>query len=86
MLMTFYHPGFTWFMKLIYDVPNQPSCKIILSKLSQESIYIHLKEKGSNRDYLSMFNVINPKKCKQEMSEVNFFKKPHQSFLIGFDF
>ena len=71
---------------IIYNVPNQSDCKIILSKLSQESIYIHLKKKRSNRDYLSMLDVINPKKHNQEMNEVNFFKKRHQWFLIGFDF
>ena len=46
---------------------NQWSCKIILSKLSQESIYIHLEVKRSSRDYLSMLDVINSKKCNQEM-------------------
>ena len=70
---------------LIYNVPNQPGCKIVLPKLSQESIYIHLKKKGSSRDYLSMSDVINPKKSNQEMSEVNFFKKRYQWFLISFD-
>ena len=54
--------------------------------LSQESIYIYPKQKGSNRDYFSMIDVIYPKKCNQEMSEVIFFKKRHQWFLISFDF
>ena len=54
--------------------------------LSQESIYIHPKQKGSNRDYFSMIDVINPKKCNQEMSEVIFFKKRHQWLLTSFDF
>ena len=58
----------------------QSGCKILLSNLSQESIYIHLKQKGSNKGYFSMIDVINPKKCNQEISEVNFFlkKKHHQ--------
>ena len=83
--MGFYHPDVVYDV-IIYNVPNQSGCNIILSKLFQESIYIHLKEKGSNRDYILMLDVINPKKCKQEMSEVNFFKKRHQWFLISFDF
>ena len=65
----------------------QTRCKILLSNLSQESIYIHLKQKGSNRDYFSMIDVINPKKRKQEMSEVIYFKKSLiNGFLISFDF
>ena len=57
----------------------QSGCKILLSNLSQESIYIHLKQKGSNRDCFLMIDVINPKKCNQEMTEVIFFfKKGHQ--------
>ena len=83
--MAFYHPYLVYEI-IICNVPNQSGCQIILSKLSQESIYIHLKERGSNRDYLSMLDVIRPKKCNQEMSEVNFFKKRHSWFLIGFDF
>ena len=59
----------------------QSGCKILLSNLSQESIYIHLKQKGSNRDYFSMIDVINPKKRKQEMSEVIYLKK---ASLMGF--
>ena len=73
--MEFYHPDLVYEV-IIYNVPNQSSCKFFLSKLSQESIYIHLKEKRSNRDYLSMLDMINPKKCHQEMSQ--FFKKRHQ--------
>ena len=69
---------------IIYNVPNQSGCKIILSKLSQESIYIHLKKKRSNRDYLSMLDVINPKKQNQEMSEVNFFEKTPSVVLDRF--
>ena len=83
--MAFYHPDLVYEV-IIYNVSSQSGCKIILSKLSQESIYIHLKKKGSNRDDLSMLDVIIPKKCNQELSEVNFFKKRHQWFLIGFDF
>ena len=60
--MAFYHPDLVHEV-IICNVPNQSGCKIILSKLSKESIYIHLKEKGNNRDYLSMLDVINPKKC-----------------------
>ena len=71
---------------LIYNVPNQSGCQILLPKLSQESIYNHLKQKGSSRDYLSMLDMINPKKSNQDMSEVNFFKKRHQWFLISCDF
>ena len=59
----------------------QTGCKILLSNLSQERIYIHLKQKGSNRDYFSMIDVINPKKRKQEMSEVIYLKK---ASLMGF--
>ena len=33
-----------------------------------------------------MIDVIYPKKYNQEMSEVIFFKKRHQWFLISFDF
>ena len=33
-----------------------------------------------------MIDVINPKKCNQEMSEVIFLKKRHPWFLISFDF
>ena len=83
--MAFYHPDLVY-EGIMYNVSNQSSCKIILSKLSQESIYIHLKEKGSNGDYLSMLDMINPKKCNQEMSEVSFLKKCHQWFLKGFGF
>ena len=72
--MVFYHLDLVYEV-IIYDVRNQSGCKIILSKLSQKSIYIHVKEKGSNRDYLSILYVISPKKCYQEMSQVNFFKK-----------
>ena len=83
--MAFCHPDLVYEV-VIYNVPNQSGCKIILSKLSQESIYIHQKKKGSNRDYFSMVDKINPKKCNQELSQVNFFKKRHQWFLIDFDF
>ena len=51
----------------------QSRCKILLSNLSQESIYIHPKQKGNNRDYFSMTDVINSKKYNQDMSEVNLF-------------
>ena len=57
--MEFYHPNLVLEI-IIYNVPNQSGCKIILSKLSQENIYIHLEEEGSNREYLSMLDVINP--------------------------
>ena len=34
-----------------------------------------------------MIDVINPKKCNKEMSEIIFFKKKrHQWFLMSFDF
>ena len=59
----------------------QSGCKILLSNLSQESIYFHLKQKGSNRGYFLMIDVINPKKCNQEISEVNFFKKKHHQWV-----
>ena len=44
--MAFYHPD------LVYEVLKmfQSGCRIVLSNLSQENIYIHLKQKGSNRD------------------------------------
>ena len=80
--MAFYHPDLVYEVLIMF----QSGCKILLSNLSQESIYIHLKQKGSNRDYFSMIDVINPKKFNQEISEVNFFKKRHQWFLISFNF
>ena len=69
--MEFYHPD------LVYEVSRmfQSGCKIILSNLSQWSIYIHLKQKGSNKFYLSMLGVFNLKKCNQEINEVIFLKK-----------
>ena len=67
----FYHPDLVYEFLIMF----QSGCKILLSNLSQESIYIHLKQKGSNRDYFSMIDVINPKKCNKEISEVIFFKK-----------
>ena len=79
--MAFNHPY------LVYEVLMfQSGCKILLSNLSLESIYIHLKQKGSNRDYFSMIDMISHKKCNQEMSEVIFLKKRHQWFLVSFDF
>ena len=59
----------------------QSGCKILLSNLSLESIYIHLKQKGSNRDYFSMIDVINPKKCNKETTEVIFLKKKTSSMV-----
>ena len=79
--MVFYHPDFVYEVLIMF----QSDCKILLLNLSQESICIHPKQKGSNRDYFPMIDVINPKKCNHEMSEVNFLKKRHQWFLISFD-
>ena len=44
--MAFYHPDLVHEVLLMF----QSGCKILLSNLSQESIYIHLKQKGSNTD------------------------------------
>ena len=79
--MTFYYPDLVYEVLLMF----QSGCQILLSNLSQESICIHPKQKGSNRNYFSMIDVINPKKSSQEMSEVNFLKKRHQWFLISFE-
>ena len=38
-------------------------------KSSEESIYTHLKEKGSSRDYFSMLDIISPKKWVKEIFE-----------------
>ena len=45
--MEFCHPD------LVYEVfiMFQSGCNIVLSNLSQGNIYIHLKQKGSNRNY-----------------------------------
>ena len=75
--MAFYHPDLLYEILIMF----QSGCKILLSNLSQENNYIHLKQKGSNRDYFSMIDVINPKKRKQEMSEVIYLKK---ASLMGF--
>ena len=42
--MAFYHPDLVHEVLLMF----QSGCKILLSNLSQESIYIHRKQKGSN--------------------------------------
>ena len=62
--MVFYHPDLVYEALIMFP----SGCNIILSNLSQESIYIHLKQEESNRGYFSMIDVINPKKCNQEMS------------------
>ena len=42
--MAFYHPDLVYEVLIMF----QSGCKILLSNLSQESIYIHPKQKGSN--------------------------------------
>ena len=64
----------------------QSGCKILLSNLSQENIYIHLKQKGSNTDQFSMIDVISPKKCNLEMSKVNFLERMSSMVFDKFDF
>ena len=59
-----YHPDLVYGLLIMF----QSGCRILLSNLSQKSISIHLKQKGSNRDYFSMIDVISLKKCNKETS------------------